>query len=78
MLIGPHAADDRMDPDALAKSRATIRELDETKIRLKLMESRRAEDAERILALEARAMEAETKAQNFDKLRSMSEIQRTT
>ena len=67
-----------MDPDALAKSRATIRELDETKIRLKLMESRRAEDAERILALEARAMEAETKAQNFDKLRSMSEIQRTT
>lgn len=34
------------------------------------MESRRSEDAERIMGLEARAIEAETRAQNFDKLRS--------
>lgn len=54
----------------MSKSRATHRELEETKIRLKLMENRRLEDAERIMSLEARAMEAETKAQNFDKLRS--------
>lgn len=34
------------------------------------MENRRSEDAERIMGLEARAIEAETRAQNFDKLRS--------
>jgi dynactin 1 len=72
----PHPIDDRIDHDALAKARATTRELEEIKIRLKLMENRRSEDAERIMALEARAMEAETKAQNFDKLRSRSEILR--
>jgi hypothetical protein len=60
----------RPDAELLAKTRATARELEEIKIRLKLMESRRSEDAERIMGLEARAIEAETRAQNFDKLRS--------
>ncbi|KAJ9107379.1 hypothetical protein QFC21_000829 [Naganishia friedmannii] len=64
------AGDARSEQDILSKSRANHRELEETKIRLKLMESRRTEDAERIMGLEARAMEAETKAQNFDKLRT--------
>ncbi|KAJ9123331.1 hypothetical protein QFC22_001530 [Naganishia vaughanmartiniae] len=62
--------DERPEQDIMAKARANHRELEETKIRLKLMENRRLEDAERIMGLEARAMEAETKAQNFDKLRT--------
>ncbi|KAJ9104313.1 hypothetical protein QFC19_003953 [Naganishia cerealis] len=64
------AGDDRPDQDSMSKSRASNRELEETKIRLKLLENRRLEDAERIMGLESRVMEAETKAQNFDKLRT--------
>jgi hypothetical protein len=66
----PSTVETRPDLEALAKLRATSRELEEIKIRLKLMENRRSEDAERIMGLEARAIEAETRAQNFDKLRS--------
>jgi dynactin 1 len=47
-----------------------IRELEDLRIKIRVLEGRRAEDAERIKTLEAKALEAETDAQAKEKLRS--------
>ena len=46
-----------------------IRELEEMRAKIRKHESKRAEDADRIKALEARALETEGLAQNTQKLK---------
>ena len=53
-------------------SRMTVRELEDLRIKIRVLGGRRAEDAERIKTLEAKALEAETDAQAKEKLRSQS------
>ena len=50
-------------------SRVFIRELEEMRAKIRKHESKRAEDADRIKALEARALETEGLAQNTQKLK---------
>jgi dynactin 1 len=51
------------------------RELDELRIKVRLLESRRAEDQDRIKSMEARAAEADTLRAARVKLQGMSEFE---
>lgn len=51
-------------------SRVAVREVEDLRIKIRVLEGRRAEDAERIKTLESKALEAETDAQAKEKLRS--------
>lgn len=55
---------------SLQGSRPQAKELEDLKIKIRVLEGRRVEDAERIKSLEAKALEAETQAQTREKLRT--------